>query len=83
MKNIINAIVTGGASGLGEATVREVIKNSGQALIMDSDEEKARTLIKELGESCIFFKTDVTNENSIKSALHEGISKFKNIHDYL
>ena len=73
----INAIVTGGASGLGEATVREITKNGGNATIFDFQEERGSILSKELGDNCIFLKTDVTNEESIINSLSSTLSKFK------
>ena len=73
----INAIVTGGASGLGEATVREITKNGGNAAIFDFQEERGSILSKELGDNCIFFKTDVTSEESIINSLSSTLSKFK------
>jgi NAD(P)-dependent dehydrogenase (short-subunit alcohol dehydrogenase family) len=79
MKNKINAIVTGGASGLGEATVRKIIINGGNASIIDSQEEKAKNLINELGDACSFFKTDVTNEESVNKALLSSINKYNHI----
>ncbi|MAI02277.1 MAG: 3-hydroxyacyl-CoA dehydrogenase [Rickettsiales bacterium] len=79
MENKISALITGGASGLGEATVREIIKNGGNVSIMDSQEEKAKVLINELGDSCSFFKTDVTNEESVNEAIKASIDKHKHI----
>ncbi len=73
----INAIVTGGASGLGEATVREITKNGGNAAIFDFQEERGSILSKELGDNCIFLKTDVTSEESIINSLSSTLSKFK------
>ena len=73
----INAVVTGGASGLGEATVREIIRNAGSVAIFDSQEERGNILAEELGENCIFLKTDVTNEKSINNSLSSTLSKFK------
>ena len=73
----INAVVTGGASGLGEATVRQVIKDGGNATIFDFQEERGNILSKELGDNCIFLKTDVTSEESINNSLDATLSKFK------
>jgi len=41
----VKAIVTGGASGLGEATVRRIVQNGGQAAILDLSED-ARTSLE-------------------------------------
>lgn len=70
------AIVTGGASGLGEATVRNIIKNGGKAAILDLSEERGTRLVEELGENTIFIKTDVTSEEDVQNAIHTTISRF-------
>lgn len=48
------AIITGGASGLGEATVRKIAGCGGKVLIADLAEDRASHLIKELGEMFFF-----------------------------
>lgn len=73
------AAVTGGASGLGEATVREVVKNGGKAAIFDVNEERAKQLIEELGEQVMFVKTDVTSEDSIQTAFSEVVNRFGSV----
>lgn len=70
------ATVTGGASGLGEATVREIVRNGGQAAILDINEEKANSLVNELGESVMYVKTDVTNGASVETAFTKVVNKF-------
>ena len=39
-EDITNAVITGGASGLGKATAEIIIKNSGKVTIFDTQEEK-------------------------------------------
>lgn len=51
----VTSIVTGGASGLGEATVRDIVSHGGRAFILDLEEEKARKLADELGSNAAFF----------------------------
>jgi 3-hydroxyacyl-CoA dehydrogenase/3-hydroxy-2-methylbutyryl-CoA dehydrogenase len=75
MKKKINAIISGGASGLGEATVRKVIEYGGKATILDNQENKCISLSEELGDSCSFEITDVTNELSIEKAILNTIEK--------
>lgn len=70
------ALVTGGASGLGEATVRNIVKNGGKAAILDLSEERANRLIDELGENAIFIKTNVTSEEDVQNAIIASISQF-------
>ncbi|KAF2839377.1 NAD(P)-binding protein [Patellaria atrata CBS 101060] len=65
-------IVTGGASGLGLATAKELHKNGGYISIMDMNSEAGETLVKELGtEKAKFFEVDVTKTESIQTAVNE------------
>ncbi|MFC9597481.1 3-hydroxyacyl-CoA dehydrogenase [Peribacillus butanolivorans] len=73
------AVVTGGASGLGAATVRNIIKKGGKAVIFDLSEENGVKMVEELGDSVIFIKTDVTSEESVLEALEQVIEKFGSI----
>lgn len=73
------AVVTGGASGLGAATVRNIIKKGGKAVICDLSEENGVKMVEELGDSVIFIKTDVASEESVLEALEQGIEKFGSI----
>jgi 3-hydroxyacyl-CoA dehydrogenase / 3-hydroxy-2-methylbutyryl-CoA dehydrogenase len=73
------AVVTGGASGLGAATVRNIIKKGGKAVIFDLSEENGLKMVEELGDSVIFIETDVTSEESVLEALEQGIEKFGSI----
>jgi NAD(P)-dependent dehydrogenase (short-subunit alcohol dehydrogenase family) len=70
------ALVTGGASGLGEATVRAINAGGGKVAILDMDSVRGKKLAEELGSSTIFCKTDVTNEDSVKSAIEKTIDSF-------
>jgi 3-hydroxyacyl-CoA dehydrogenase / 3-hydroxy-2-methylbutyryl-CoA dehydrogenase len=69
------AMVTGGASGLGEATVRHIVRHGGKALVIDVSIEKGKQLQEELGEAVHFVKADVTDEDDVRNALDEGIEK--------
>ncbi|WP_082232808.1 3-hydroxyacyl-CoA dehydrogenase [Halobacillus massiliensis] len=70
------AVVTGGASGLGEGTVRHLVQKGGKAAIFDRAEEKGKRLVEELGENVIFIKTDVTSEEEVKKALDQTEESF-------
>jgi 3-hydroxyacyl-CoA dehydrogenase / 3-hydroxy-2-methylbutyryl-CoA dehydrogenase len=50
------ALVTGGASGLGEATVSNIVKNGGKAAILDLSVERGMALAAALGENAVFTK---------------------------
>jgi len=75
------AVVTGGASGLGEATTRAIVAAGGKALIMDLNMDKGKALVAELGkDKVIFDKTDVTSESQVKEALARAVREFGAIH---
>ncbi|HBV99161.1 MAG: 3-hydroxy-2-methylbutyryl-CoA dehydrogenase [Peptococcaceae bacterium BICA1-7] len=74
------ALVTGGASGLGEATVRNIVAGGGKAVILDMSEERGAKLVAELGDSAIFVKTDVTDEASVQAAVDRAIEAFGAVH---
>jgi NAD(P)-dependent dehydrogenase (short-subunit alcohol dehydrogenase family) len=63
----IGALVAGGASGLGEATARELTARGSRVTIADLNEERGRTLAGELGGA--FEKADVTDEQQVQAAV--------------
>ncbi|MDQ7783617.1 MAG: SDR family NAD(P)-dependent oxidoreductase [Desulfomonilaceae bacterium] len=73
-------LVTGGASGLGEACIRHAVALGGKAVILDFAEENGRRLATELGRGVLFCKTDVTDEASVQSAIDETIETFGAVH---
>jgi NAD(P)-dependent dehydrogenase (short-subunit alcohol dehydrogenase family) len=68
-------IVTGGASGLGAATVRMVVEGGGNAVIADLKESEGEALAKELG-STGFVRTDVTDEASATAAIAAAVGAY-------
>jgi len=73
------AIVTGGASGLGEACVRAIVAGGGKAAIYDLQAERAEKLISELGSNVIFASTDVTSDESVQAAVSKTVAAFGGI----
>lgn len=74
------AIITGGASGLGEATARSLVNEGAKAAILDFDEERGAQIAGELGDSAIFCKTDVTDEKIVQAAVDKTVDTFGAIH---
>jgi len=70
------AVVTGGASGLGEACVRELAGAGAKAAIFDLDAEKGRKLAAELGAQVLFVRTDVTGGESVREAIGKTVEAF-------
>jgi NAD(P)-dependent dehydrogenase (short-subunit alcohol dehydrogenase family) len=64
-----SALVTGGAGGLGEATVRRLVAGGARVVIADLAADRGEQLAKDLGEGAVFARTDVTDEDSVKEAL--------------
>ena len=56
------AIITGGASGLGEATARALVAAGARVAIWDRNEERGAAVAKELGENAYFQKIDICDE---------------------
>ncbi len=77
--NDIKAIVTGGASGLGEGTVREIVKAGGKAAIFDMNEARGQEIAAELGDAAIFCKVDVTSEEDVNAGLDAATAAFGGI----
>ncbi|PIC99183.1 3-hydroxyacyl-CoA dehydrogenase [Sporosarcina sp. P29] len=75
----VSAVITGGASGLGEATAREIIAAGGNVTIFDLQEERGNKLVKELGDGASYIKTDVTSTESVQAALNHAVSTFGKI----
>lgn len=67
-----SAIVTGGAGGLGEATVRRLHAEGLAVVIADLAEDKGKALADELGEKAIFASTDVTEDDSVSAAIEQA-----------
>src|SRR5688500_8864595 len=63
------AVVSGGASGLGEATVRRLVGAGAKVAILDRDTAKGEALAKELGASAAYSPTDVTNAGDVAAAI--------------
>lgn len=65
-------LVSGGASGLGEATVRRLVSRGARAVIVDRNADRGAGLAKELGEGAIFAETDVTNPSDVSAAIERA-----------
>lgn len=63
------AVITGGASGLGLATAKGVIGAGGQVVILDINDEQGEASAADLGERARYINTDVSNEDSVKTAI--------------
>jgi|TARA_Y100001933_G_C18979651_1_gene556166 NAD(P)-dependent dehydrogenase (short-subunit alcohol dehydrogenase family) len=74
------AVITGGASGLGEATARRLNEMGAKVAIFDLQEDKGKALAEELGDGVIFQKVNVVEEDSVKAAIAATMDAFGAIH---
>lgn len=63
------AVVSGGASGLGEASVRALESAGAHVVIADVDRARGAALAAELGPRVVFVETDVTRPEQVQSAI--------------
>ncbi|WP_431029337.1 3-hydroxyacyl-CoA dehydrogenase [Lysinibacillus sp. LZ02] len=71
-------IITGGGSGLGEATARAVAAAGGFPVILDLNEEKGQAVAEEL--KGVFFQINVAKEEEVQTAIHGAVEKYGAIH---
>lgn len=76
--NNIRAIVTGGASGLGQGTVKKILDAGGKVCIADIQDSGAEQAAA-YGENAIFMKTDVSNEEQVNAAVAAAVKAFGGI----
>ena len=74
------ALVTGGASGLGEATTRLLAQQGGKVLIADVNRERGEALAKELGKQARFAACNVTDPGQMQGAVNAARDAFGAVH---
>jgi NAD(P)-dependent dehydrogenase (short-subunit alcohol dehydrogenase family) len=73
-------IVTGGASGLGGATVEMVVAGGGRAVILDINDQAGSAAASRLGDRVRFVKTDVTSDADVQRAVDTAVQAFGGVH---
>ena len=74
------AVITGGASGLGEATTERLHGMGAKVAIFDLNDELGGALADRLGDNVAYFNVNVTDEDSVATALQAVKEKFGDIH---
>ena len=78
------AIVTGGSSGIGRATAVALANQGAKVTVAarrSKEGEETVHLIKEAGSDGIFVKTDVANENDVRSLVEKTVKQYNRL-DY-
>ncbi|KAK0588044.1 hypothetical protein LWI29_033355 [Acer saccharum] len=72
------AIITGGASGIGEETVHHFINNAARAVVIaDVQDEKGQELAQSIGlDRCVYMHCDVSDEDQIKTVVETTVKTY-------
>lgn len=74
------AVITGGASGLGRATVKRFAANGAKIAIFDMNAEKGNQLVEEFPGQVIFCDVNVTSEESVQAGIAATMDAYGAIH---
>ncbi|RLA47065.1 MAG: 2,5-dichloro-2,5-cyclohexadiene-1,4-diol dehydrogenase [Gammaproteobacteria bacterium] len=70
------AVITGGASGIGERSVRLFVEEGARVVIADMQVERGQALAKELGDVAVFAEVEVRQEDQVKAAVDLATSNW-------
>ena len=73
------AVITGGASGIGEASVRLFVEEGARVVIADMQRERGESLAAELGDAARFVQVEVRQEDQVKGAIDTAINEWGRI----
>jgi 3(or 17)beta-hydroxysteroid dehydrogenase len=76
-------LISGGASGIGAATARLVLREGGKAVLADRDAAKGEALAGELGPAATFVALDVTQEADWQAAVAKSVATYGGLHGLL
>ncbi len=70
------AVVTGGASGIGEGTVRRFLEEGARCVLADLQDERGEELARELGAGSFFVHADVSDEAQVANLVEQAVARF-------
>lgn len=76
----VGAVVTGGASGLGEATARALAARGAKVAVLDLGRSKGADVAASLGAGAFFAEADVADEDAVAGALERAAERFGGLH---
>ena len=74
------AVITGGASGIGRATVERFVDEGARVVIADVDDERGSDLAASLGDAAAFKHTDVTDADQVQALVDFAVERFGGLH---
>ncbi len=73
-------LITGGSSGLGLATARELVGQGGKVVLVDINADAGNARAEELGANARFVKADITREEDARAAVAAAVEAFGGLH---
>lgn len=70
------AVITGGASGIGKASVERFVAEGARVVIADIMDERGKALADALGERVAYLRVDVSREDDVKAAVDHAVERF-------
>lgn len=70
------AVITGGASGIGEGTVRKFVASGARVVVADIQDARGQKLAEELGPGVSYYHTDVSQEEEVRAAVGHAVNKW-------
>lgn len=74
------ALITGGASGLGLATAETLLDAGAKIMLLDLNEDNAKSAVEKLGSNASYVIANVTDESSVQSAIDKTVEIFGGLH---
>src|SRR5574341_894167 len=74
------AVVTGGANGLGRATVELFVEEGAKVVIADVDDARGEELAAQLGGAAAFKRTDVADADEVQELVDFAVARFGGLH---
>ena len=74
------ALITGGASGLGLATAEVLVESGSKVMLLDLNEDNAKSAVEKLGSNSSYVIANVTDESSVQSAIDKTVEEFGGLH---
>ena len=70
------AVITGGSSGIGAATVRLFVREGARVVIADILDKQGQNLAKELGNSVVYSHTNIMLEDEVQAVVNLAVTQF-------
>jgi len=72
----VRAVITGAASGIGEATTRLFLREGARVVMADIEDDRGKRIAAELGDGCLFVHADVSQDGALDAAAALAVSEF-------